>query len=262
MIINESCYRDVKEALDELRKKLKESSCDDGKLAHEIAIREKELCFYDAVISGREKLPNLAAFGKIGRDLLEARVFLGLSADELSKKCKAPGAGTISEVQIVGFELFDYMPASYESVLTIADALRIAAPSSNSNAEGISVSDGELQDLLMAWKNEIGLDIRSEGLVSSWKEKVRSIGPGQEIRPDFELIDGFANALIMWRLAKRWSYKQLAEQADLFWLELYRLEQNNFYNASYGTMLKLADIVEHGSHAPSDKSFDTDEALK
>lgn len=286
MIINEECYKDVKKSLAELKAKCAGSTAISGGTKHEIEIRERDLELYDAVSTGRYPLPDLQFFKDFARQLVRERVNNNISLKMLAQKLALnPNEDLVSEEVLIAYELMNYLPAKFESVQSIAIAIAelSAHPSHSSSAENehpafaIADSSNIDQRILDQFRNFQTAVDKQTPLCDNWladslpsvitspsdlwirkiKESSRSEAqPGQLAYRQFLT---FGEALNMWRLGKKWSYRQLAEAAGLEWFQLWHFERNSYFGALLGTMYRITDAVQL-DHEPSSFSFDPEPA--
>jgi hypothetical protein len=255
VIINDVCYRNVKETLELLKSKLNDANANDGSLQHEIALREKDVSLYEAVVGGRAQLPDLDEFIRFPEKLILRRISQHISVETLASRCKHNYKLELEASEIIEYELSNYADAKYQTMLCIANALKEIG-SANESSDLTSLKDNE----------DASKDIKDASLTcpekfEEWTNKIRDLSLSKKTVSDSQLaeLQNFSEALIMWRLAKKWSYKQLAEQADIDWLKLWFLEQNGYYGANFATMVQIATVVKDGEHEPSESSFDPDD---
>lgn len=63
--------------------------------------------------------------------------------------------------------------------------------------------------------------------------------------PDLNETDRFGESLIKWRIARRWTFNELAEKLGVEMLELYAYEGRDYETAPFGLLLRMKDIFEH-----------------
>lgn len=285
MIINEECYKDVKKTLDDLKAKCAGAPVISGGAQHEIEVRERDLELYDAVSTGRYPLPDLQFFKEFARQLVCLRVNKNITLKALVERLAPnPNADRLSEEELIAYEVLDYLPAKFEVVQSVAIAIsEISAHSSSSLAQdahpAFAISDytdiderilnqfrnfekavDKQTPLCDNWFGELSAPLMTKPSVS-WTQKVKEIARSQQpVRQlDYQAFLNFGEVLNMWRVGKKWSYRQLAEAAGLEWFQLWHLERNSYFGALLGTMYRIADIVQL-DHAPSSSSFDPEPA--
>lgn len=269
MIINEECYQEVKNSLEELKAKSAESGAEASSLHHEIEIRTHELELYDGVVSGRYPLPELERFKDYFQSLAARRVKKGISVRALADNSKGQFVESLRESQIIAFELLDYLPATFAEACVVSVAIDeissfevqdksdFVSPGVEENFSQELDSLKRLLEKQLTYAPDLAASCFDSSLsVENWRSKIRQIklNPccAQENSSGFV---EFGTALNMWRVAKKWSYRQLAAEAGIDWLQLWHFEKTGFHGALIGTMYRLAAAVQK-EHAPSQNSFD------
>ena len=300
MIINEECYEGCKAALskwmngyDEFKKELGISGeaplevDGSGSFEHEIDTFKKDIELYEAVTSGKAPLPDLRQFKGIAENMIRERIAKGLSYSEVASKCILTQRDPLShyhltEAEIFAYEVFDFRPADFYTMLRLATTIREAPESQETNAMQSIQLPGTRQQVekdLLGWKKEresliadkYTLDAQSwwaaygdspGNWCSAFEKKLLNYNQDNSTRVPLDncVPEDFSEALVMWRLGKKWSYKQLADQVGIDWIELWGNETNGYYGALFAIMLEIAEVVEHRQHEPSDHSFDPVEA--
>lgn len=291
MIINEECYEGCKQSLSKWESeyaefmKAKGLNLDslpegerNGSFEHEIRLLQEDISYYEAVTSGKIKLPDLNQFKVFGESIILERLAKGLTYSDVASNCQLTENDPLPrrqlrDVEIIGCEIFDYRPATFYLMLSIANTIKEASSKETLlRALELPSARGQLETDLVTWrdgclkrKTSFKLDWQNHGdSMQNWcnelEAKLAIYNQKLESRAPLESCNfaDFSEALVMWRLGKKWSYKQLAEQVGIEWIELWHHEKNSYYGATFGAMLRIAEVVEHGVHVPSDTSFETD----
>jgi transcriptional regulator with XRE-family HTH domain len=214
--------------------------------------------------------------------MIRERIAKGLSYSDIASQCiltqREPFSHYhLTEAEIFAYEVFDFLPADFYTMLRLATTIREASASKKSNAMQSIRLPGTRQQVekdLLGWKIErerliadkYTLDAQSwwaaygdspDSWCSAFEKKILNYQQDNSTRVPLDdcVPENFSEALIMWRLGKKWSYKQLADQVGIDWIELWGNETNGYYGALFAIMLEIAEVVEHRQHEPSDHSF-------
>lgn len=269
MIINEECYQDVKDSLDDLKAKTANLETISGSVQHEIDIRVRDIEFYDSVVSGQHPLPALSRFKDYALSLPLRRIRKGLSAKAIADRARIPASDDILEKEIIAFELTDYLPATFGYAACIAGAIEETPDQAQAAQCDIvsETSEESLREYLNSLSQAVEKQVIEENWLlpylapeislSAWKSKCKKlIADNTELSIDSSrFFDDFGEALNMWRVGKKWSYKQLADAVGIEWFVLWHFEKTNYHNALIGTMLAIAEAVQK-AHEPSEFSFE------
>lgn len=269
MIINDKCYKDVKNSLDDLRAKTAGLTTISGAVQHEIDIRIRDIELYESVASGRYPLPDLARFKSYALSLPLQRIRKGLSAKAVAECSKIPMHEGFAEAEIIAFELTDYLATPYGYASAIAYAIDDAPAASNEEIDEVTSTNEELlqkylgtlgknvEKQIIYGENWFTPNLHGELSLAGWKEKCLKLNSNTNELPkdNSRFFDDFGEALNMWRVAKKWSYKQLADEAGIEWLMLWHMERSDYYGALMGTMFAIAEAIQK-EHEPKEYSFE------
>ena len=297
MIINEECYKDCKESLSKWKSDyvefMKERGVSvetlpkgqrNGSFEHEINLLQNDIALYEAVTSGHAQLPPLTEFTVFAESMIKQRLAKNLSYGDLVDSFRMTFSEEsdeymLTEIELVGYEMFDYGPAKFGRMLRLA--MLIDEAEGKKKADSSLPTQEQIEADLLVWKEEQEVLVSRKvvsSIQSSWFNAYgnsvndwcsaftnklaryqQDLGASNFLKPSF--FSKFPEALVMWRLGKKWSYNQLADQVGIDWLNIWDYEKNDYYGTMYAVMLSIAKLVEHGEHEPKDNSFDSDDEV-
>ncbi len=74
-------------------------------------------------------------------------------------------------------------------------------------------------------------------------KEYEAIKVGKRVLPDLKLVEGIPELLVKWRIARRLTQKELAEQLHMHENQIQRYENTDYAAASLATILEIAHVL-------------------